>query len=130
VLALHKSVIFYPFFLVFYFYTLGLYRNPFSPILLPKLLPLGGKILLKQGSGIKSFGGVFFEKGFQKCVKFVAIIGYGLGLVEEYILAQIDDVFALKGMGECGDDIHDAAEPPDVGFVVIFLVFDDFRGQV
>ena len=55
---------------------------------------------------------------------------YRFGLTADDVLTQTDDIFALKRVIHGCQLVADAAEPPNIGFEVVFLVFDDFRGKV
>jgi hypothetical protein len=46
------------------------------------------------------------------------------------VLAEGNDVFAFKGVGERGDLIADTSKPPNVGLKVVLLIFDDFGSEV
>ena len=87
-------------------------------------------VFLKYLPRSQPFRWIFLQHLQNKAVKFKRIIFYDLRLAIDNILAKADNILPLERMTHGGKLIADTPQPPNIGFVVVFLIFDDFRSQI
>ena len=78
----------------------------------------------------QSFCWIFLQHLQNKTIKIKRIIFNNLRLTINNILAKADDILPLERMAHGGKLITDTSQSPNISFIVIFLVFDDFRGKI